>query len=93
MAIDRVVLFVSALLFFPVPFAPATLAARAALGAQSPAAASTASQVRSTLTITVPNDAAELTIEAQGIPGSGPSRTSPSTTKVPASTGSAVVSV
>jgi uncharacterized protein (TIGR03000 family) len=75
MAIDRVVLFVSAFLFFPAPFAPATHAARAAFPAQTPAAASISSQVRSTLTVTVPNDAAELTIEGQAIPGSGPSRT------------------
>jgi uncharacterized protein (TIGR03000 family) len=42
---------------------------------QSPAAASAASQATSTLTITVPNDAAELTIEGHAIAGSGATRT------------------
>jgi uncharacterized protein (TIGR03000 family) len=75
MAIDRVVLLLSTFLFFPAPFSPPRDAAADAFAAQSPAAASTTSHVRSTLTITVPSDAAELAIDGQAIAGSGPSRT------------------
>jgi uncharacterized protein (TIGR03000 family) len=75
MATDRVVLFLTAFLFFPAPFAPASDTAPDAFAAQAPAAPSTPSQVTSTLTVTVPNDAAELTIEGQTISGSGSTRT------------------